>query len=173
LQALIDFIIRNLLALWPLAVVEFNERGLLIRLGKVRQELEPGLHWRWWFIERVAVVTSTEDFIDLPFGDAVTRDGVPVTFSANVGFKIISPMRMWQAVHDVDENLSRLALGQLSTTISKRTYDEHARGNEAMRTWLKQQLERETSKWGIEITQVYITTLSKARQIRLLKDGGE
>lgn len=171
MQALIDFIIRNVMAFWPFFVVDFNQRAVRIRNGNPIEEVSAGLHFRRLFIEKIHTWYIAEDFIDLPFGDAQTKDGKTVTFSANVGFRIVSPMKMMRAVIDVDENLARLALGQLSTLISKRTFDELAKGNEGMRTWLKQQIDRETSEWGIEVTCVYLTNLSCARQIRLLKDG--
>lgn len=38
MQALIDFLIRNLMALWPLARVNEWNRAILVRLGKIRRE---------------------------------------------------------------------------------------------------------------------------------------
>ncbi|HEX8321025.1 hypothetical protein [Longimicrobium sp.] len=59
MQALIDFIIRNLMAFWPLARVNAWEIGLRVRLGHVREELRTGIHWRWPFLDEVRIRAAT------------------------------------------------------------------------------------------------------------------
>jgi regulator of protease activity HflC (stomatin/prohibitin superfamily) len=171
-QALIDFLIRNVMAFWPMALVRSWQRGLRVRLGIAREELEPGVHWRVPFVDEIICAVSVEDMIDLPLADIPTKDGKTVTFSANIAFRIVSPRAMWLSVYDVDENLARLASGKLATLVTRRTWMQLQQGQQEMRNWLRDQLTQETKEWGIEVTRVFITNLSVARQVRLLQDAG-
>lgn len=159
------------MAFWPIALVRSWQRGLRVRNGIAREELEPGWHWRWPFIDEIICAVSVEDMIDLPFIDIPTKDGKLVTASANVAFRVVSPRAMWLSVYDVDENLARLASGKLATLITRRTWMQLAGGQQEMRNWLRDQLTQETQGWGIEVTRVFITNLSPARQVRLLQDS--
>lgn len=171
MQALIDFLVRNLLALWPVAVVQFNERAILIRNGRIRAELGPGIYWRWWFIEKVLKCPATWDWIDLQFGDVPTLDGIAATFSANVEYRILSPATLWSAISDPDTNLSRLALGKLASLVAMKDWAKLAKNQKSMRTWLRKQLAAETEDCGVEVGRVLITNLVQARPIRLLVEG--
>lgn len=172
MQALIEFIKAFGLALWPLVIVQFNEVGLRLRLGRVRDEIGPGCYWRWWFIEEIHKLPSSEGFIDLSFGDVPTKDGKQITFSANVGYRILSPEKLWRNVHDPDDNLSRLALGALAALVARKNWGELASGQPKIRAWLKDRLAKETEGRGIEITRVLLTNLVEARPIRLLHESG-
>lgn len=174
IQAIVDVVMRIWWSLVPFAVVEFNELGLRERLGKSKPEweLEPGWYWRWWIIDKIETCSSTEDYIDLAYGDMPTKDGDTITFSANLGYKIISPWKLWTSVHDPDENLSRLALGKLAELVAQDENDELAQGSRAVRKWLKDRLTTETKDWGIVITDVFITNwIKNAQRVRLITDG--
>jgi regulator of protease activity HflC (stomatin/prohibitin superfamily) len=171
LQTLSEIIQRIWWSVMPFAVVDFNERAIRVRLGRVIEELGPGFHWRRLFVEKIEKVSAAEDFIDLPFGDVPSKDGKTITFSANVGYRIVSPNKLWNSVTDPDQNLSRLALGKLATLVSRKNADELALGQKAVRTWLKRELTRETEAWGIEITRVFITNWVEAKQLRLIGEA--
>jgi regulator of protease activity HflC (stomatin/prohibitin superfamily) len=171
-QALIDFLVRNLLALWPIAVVQFNERAIRIRMGLIVEELEPDWYWRWPFFEKVLKCPATWDWIDLQFGDVPTNDGVQATFSANVEYRILSPALLWSNITDPDTNLSRLALGSLASLVARKDWAALAANQPSLRTWLRKQLTAETKGCGVEVGRVRITNLVQARPIRILADGG-
>ncbi len=171
MQAFIDFLLAFGRFLWPLSIIEFHELGLRTRLGKYRDELQPGWYWRWWW-EKIEVVSSAEDFIDLGFGDVPTKDGQSITFSANVGYRIVSPYKLWLNMNDPDENLSRLALGKLADLVCTKSWPELAGGQAQIKRWLKERLSSETVHCGIQVTRVFITTLVKPRPFRVYSEGG-
>jgi regulator of protease activity HflC (stomatin/prohibitin superfamily) len=174
IQALVDLIVRIWWSLIPIAVVQYDERGLRARRGRSGpdQVLEPGWHWRWWIIESVELVPATWDYIDLSFGDMPTGDGKLVTFSANVEYRITDPWQLRSTMSDPDANLSRLALGKLSELVTEDEDGAMAQGQKATRTWMRKKLQTECNGRGIEIGKVLITTwVERPRVIRLLSDG--
>lgn len=173
IQALIDLLSRIWWSLIPIAVVDYAERGLRVRMGRSGpdQELGPGWHWRWWVIDAIHAAPTTWDYIDLAFGDMPTATGDLVTFSANVEYRITSPWELWSTLGDPDHNLARLALGKLSELVTEDEDGAMAQGQKSTRTWMRKKLQAECNGHGIEIGKVFITTwIVKPRVLRLLSD---
>jgi modulator of FtsH protease HflK len=170
-QALIDFIIRNLLALWPIARVYSWQQGVRLRGGILREELPPGLHWRWWFIDEVYRITVAEQTLDLAVGACTTRDGRSVAVSANLAYRIVSVRQMWAAVDDVKCSIRNVALGYLVGECSRQSWDTLTTGRDDVQAQLAAYMTRQLAIWGVEVTRVHITDLVEARQYRLFGDA--
>jgi regulator of protease activity HflC (stomatin/prohibitin superfamily) len=181
IASIIDLVKSIWWSLIPIAVVNYNEGGLRVRMGKTGPEHElscttgmfgTGWHWRWWIIDDIDIYENTWDYIDLSFGDMPTADGTLVTFSANVEYRITSVYQLWSTTNDPDENLSRLALGKLSELVTEDEDGAMAQGQKSTRTWMRKKLQKEYGPRGVEIGNVFITTwVVRPRVIRLLSDG--
>src|SRR5688500_17486861 len=123
MQALIDFIIRNLLALWPITRIDQWQQGLLVHGGIVKRELGPGLHWRWWFVEEVKKWPANTVCVDLATAAITTTDGVPDAVSANVMYHMTSIRLMWLNIWNTEHTLKNVALGVIATTCATETWE--------------------------------------------------
>jgi membrane protease subunit HflK len=171
LQALIDFLIRNLMALWPIARVYSWQIGLRIRNGVAREELRPGLHFRMLFIDEIIRCNVVENTVNLQTGSVVTVDDQTLSISANIAYRITSPKAMWLSVQEPDDSIADIALGKLISLCSKKTWHELKHNRAQVERWLRDRLVSETKDWGIEITRVFLTDCVPAKQIRLFNDG--
>lgn len=167
MQALIDFLIGNILALWPIARVYSWQQGVLIRNGILRGEVGPGLHWRWWFVDEYYCVSIAEQTIDLRVGTITTRDGVCAAISANITYRIRSVRMLWQNVYHIDTSLRDLALGFLAEQCSECSWRELHEGRAELQDHLATHMSEAVRHWGVEVVRVYITDLAKARPYRL------
>jgi membrane protease subunit HflK len=172
MQALIDFLIRNLMALWPIARVYSWQIGMRVRNGIIIEELKPGLHWRVLFIDEILRYNVTEQTLNLQTGSVVTKDDQTLSISANIAYTITSPKSMWLTVQDPDDSISDIALGKLISLCSKKTWTQLKNNRSEIERWLRDRLVTETKDWGIEITRVFLTDCVPAKQIRLFTDGG-
>lgn len=149
------------------------QRGIKIRLGRIRGELGPGLHWRWPFIEEFEVADTTERTTDLRPAAATTLDGKPVTASANMIYKVVSPAKMWKTVQSVDDSVKNMALGYLVEAIGSRRWESVVRDRRHIQEWMLAEVNKEFSRWGVRVIKVTITDLVITKQIRLFMDGVE
>lgn len=166
MQALIDFLIRNLLALWPVARIYSWEQGVLIRNGRIIREVGPGLHWRWWFADEFYRVSATQKTIDLRAGTVTTADGRTVTISANITYRVRSIRLMWQNVSDVQTSLRDVALGFLAERCSASTWDELQGGRSILGGSLAVHMTDTVAPWGVEVVRVQLTDLVRVRPYR-------
>jgi regulator of protease activity HflC (stomatin/prohibitin superfamily) len=169
-QALIEFIIKNLMAFWPVARVYTWQQGLRVRCGKVREELEPGLHLRVPFIDEINKTTRSDMTVDLPTGSVVTEDGVSVVYSANVCYKVTSIRAGWVKIYRFDDSVVNMAFGALATAVASRTWQELKRDRKALETALVAELNEAMDGWGLQVLRVFLTDLVPARQFRMYGD---
>jgi hypothetical protein len=118
MQALVDFIVRNLMALWPIAMVEEWEIAVMMRNGRIHRTLGTGLHWRWLFIEECKTWPSQEIVIDLPVGSCTTADGHTLTVSANLGYKVADYTTYLRSVWNGEASIKATAIGFLTSTVA-------------------------------------------------------
>jgi regulator of protease activity HflC (stomatin/prohibitin superfamily) len=173
MQALIDFIIRNLLQLWPIARVYSYQQGLRVRRGVIMEEMGPGLHWRWWFIDEVSTWPCTEQALDLATASVTTTDGVAVSISANIAFRMVSIRQMWLTVWNTRVTLGQVAIGEIATRCSVRSWDGLRGDRAGLEAALVAGLNERAASWGLCIDRVHLTDLVVTRGHRHYVDGME
>ena len=170
MQALIDFILDRLADFWPFVVVDFWETALRVRLGKDKDVLAPGCHWRWPFLDNVISEPAAEQTINLPAISVETADHYAITASGNIAYRITGIREYWRTLHDGADSLANILLSGLSRTCCENDFETlHANWDE-LHDEVREQLQREVAANGITITRVGITDLVQARQYRLFVD---
>jgi len=172
MQALIDFIIRNLLALWPIAQVDEWKCAMMVRNGKIHRPLPPGLHWRWWFIEKKIDYPKTEVVLSLATCSITTSDGKAIAVDANLGYRLVDLATNYRTIWNAELTLKAMAAGVICSDLAQRPWLElqgtHRRDREAD---LLSTLRSATAQFGIEIVRVHLVACVEARQHRHFVDG--
>lgn len=172
MQALIDFLIRNLLALWPLARIYSWQQGLRVRCGIVREELDAGIHWRWWFIDEVKTWPITTIAADLDTAAVTTRDEIAVAISANLAYRVSSVRRVFLGSWNTEIALKQIALGIIASYCASRSWSELTTNRRQIEAHLVDELNsRVGTDWGLLIERVHLTDLVRARPHRHYVDG--
>jgi regulator of protease activity HflC (stomatin/prohibitin superfamily) len=170
-QALVDFIVRNLLQLWPIVLVKEWEVAVMLRCGRIHRKLGTGLHWRWLFIEEGKKWPGQECVIDLPVGSCTSADGRTLTVSANLGYKVTDYVTYLRAVWYGEASVKATAIGFLTSTVAGKNWTAMAADRKGFERELRDLLQEVVGPWGVEVTRVYLTDLVEARQYRLFSDG--
>jgi regulator of protease activity HflC (stomatin/prohibitin superfamily) len=170
MQALVDFIVRNLMALWPVALVKEWEIAVMMRNGRIHRSLGTGLHWRWLFIEECKTWPSQEIVIDLPVGSCTTADGHTLTVSANLGYKVADYTTYLRSVWNGEASIKATAIGFLTSTVAGKDWQVMATDRKGFERELCASLGHVVAPWGVEVTRVYLTDLVEAKQYRLFGD---
>lgn len=171
MEAFIAWITKNLLALWPIARIYSWERGIRLRGGIIAGELlNPGLHWRWWFIDEVYRSSYVDQTLDLLTPAIVLTDDRTVVASGNVVYRIVDVRKQWMSVRDLDANMRNLALGILASVLTTYSWPDLRGKRVEVESAIAERMARQTAAWGIDVRSVFITDLAPTKVIRLV-DG--
>jgi regulator of protease activity HflC (stomatin/prohibitin superfamily) len=170
-QALINFIIAQWKAIWPISRVYGWQHGLMVRGGQLRRELKPGLHLRWPVLEEVYLAYATEQTIDLPTAAVTTSDGKSIAVSANIAYRVLNLKTLWSAVANIERSVTNISIGHLATECTKRSWEDLTDRRVDVQVELARIMSERLAPWGVEVTQVFLTDLVEARQWRLFGDA--
>lgn len=165
-----DFIgsILHLLVFW--AVIAPYERGVLIRLGVFKRELDPGFHWCLPFhIDSVLyenVVWRTERLSGL---STTTADGKSVGFEAIVTYKIRDIQRALLEVNDLKDAIADSCAGIIGAALSNANW-ESIRHGDAIDA-LTAVCRKRGFRWGVEIDSIQLTGIALVKNLRLSMSG--
>ena len=169
--SLVEAILTNLAQLLPWRIVHSYERGVRFRLGRDVEELLPGWHWFWPAFESIDIVNVAPETRNLPTQTVMSKDGKPVTFSANVCYRITDARQMFVSVQDFDEAMIAYAMCHLASEIGARTLVGLRRDREELEPNLADSLSEKVGAWGAAIEWVGITDLANANAYRVFGDG--
>jgi regulator of protease activity HflC (stomatin/prohibitin superfamily) len=172
MQALIDFIIRNLLALWPIAVVDEWHIAMMVRNGRIRRTLGTGLHWRWWFIEKKIEWPSSEVVLTLATASLTTADGRAVSVDANLGYRLRDIARSWRGVWNLETSIRGTASGVMCSLLATKRWAEFQGVSRVDREReIRETLNAALTSYGVEIVRLHLVACVEARQHRHFIDG--
>lgn len=161
---LIRKLIDNIAALWPVVVIDQWERGLRVRLGKVRDILVPGWHL---VIPYVDVVWTRETNAELFSAGKQTIDGQTVEV---IGCGRLADIREFYV--EVNDDVNRV----LALLVASATAEVLSNGNtkgatdEALRKVLRI-ARRRARKWGLQIDWLAFYTVTEGSVLRLIADS--
>lgn len=172
MQALIDFIIRNLLALWPFTRIYEWEAAMMVRNGRIQRPLQPGVHWRWLFIEEKRIWPKTEVVVTLPTCSLTTADGIAIAIDANFGYRLTDIVLAWRSLWSMESSLKAAASGIFCSHLATKPWAHlqgHARSDREDE--LRAALIDFAAPRGLSIERVHLVACVQARQHRHFVDG--
>jgi regulator of protease activity HflC (stomatin/prohibitin superfamily) len=147
-------------ALWAgfsTRVINQYERGLVFRLGKVRDDIRgPGLVMITPMIDRLRKVNLQIVTMPVPAQDGITRDNVTVNVDAVVYFKVVDPVRAIVNVQDYLFAVGQVAQTSLRSIIGKSDLDDLLSNRERLNQGLEVMIDNPALDWGIHIDRVEI-----------------
>ena len=137
-------------------VIRPYERGLVERLGKYRNTVEPGLRLIIPFIERMEKVDMRERVVDVPPQEVITSDNVVVSVDAVIYYEATDPQRLVYNVVNFYLAVSKLAQTNLRNVVGDMQLDEALTSRDTINTKLRDILDDATDKWGTRVVRVEI-----------------
>jgi regulator of protease activity HflC (stomatin/prohibitin superfamily) len=172
LDRLVDFLIQflDLFKFW--CVLNPFERGVLLRLGKFKRIVEPGLTWLWPFgVDHVmweSVVPRTHSLVDQ---SCTTRDGKQVGLQAVITYKIRDIDVALLEVEHHEDALRDSCSGTIGQVMSTFTWEEITAG-EAVTEKITKACRQKGFKYGLEVMSVQFASMGLVKTLRLLGVGG-
>jgi membrane protease subunit HflC len=173
LDRLLDLVL-DFIGIFRFGVVLDNfENGVILRFGKLRTVMtEPGFYWLApFYIDRAITDTSVIAARDLPTQSVTLSDGVTVIAGPVVSFKTSDPEKFFLQVDNAEAALADSARGTIREVLSGMTWDQVSGPDQAVAEALTKAVRKQAWKFGIEVTQVSLADLARAKVLRVVTGG--
>ncbi|MGW4587329.1 SPFH domain-containing protein [Amycolatopsis thermoflava] len=135
-----------------MAIIRRYKRGMVFRLGRVREVKEPGLRFVIRFVDRVRKVSLRTVTMPIQSQRIITRDNVSIGVAAVVYFRRVDPVRSIVAIEDVESAINEIAQTTVRNVVERSNLDrvlaETETLNESIKTILDVTTERGAWRWS-------------------------
>ncbi|WP_442790187.1 SPFH domain-containing protein [Nocardia sp. CDC153] len=137
-------------------VVAQYERGVLFRLGRVREVKEPGMRLLIPGVDKMQKISMRVVTMPVPAQEGITRDNVTVRVDAVVYFRVVDPARALIEVQDYLFAVAQVAQTSLRSIIGKSELDDLLSNREQLNKGLELMIDNPALSWGVHIDRVEI-----------------
>ena len=146
------------------------ERGLVERLGKYNRVVQPGLTWIIPGIDSLAKVNITENMIDPPPQEVITKDNLNARVDAQIYFKVCSDdesvKKSQYNVNDYKRQIVALSQTTLRAIIGTLSLKEANSMRNRLNEALAHELDKQTDAWGIEVVRAELREITPPADVQ-------
>lgn len=153
LAAIVIFVLSGI------KVVNQYQCGVVLTLGKFTGVKSPGLRLFFPGIQSVTMVDVRSTPIDVPKQEVITRDNVTVGVDAVVYFRVIHAPKAVLETTDYIYATSQFAQAALRDVTGNVDLDDLLAKREEISQQIKEIVDAETDKWGIDVENVKIQNI--------------
>ena len=140
-------------------VVNQYQRGVVLTLGKFSGVREPGLRIVLPVIQTMTLVDIRSTPIDVPKQEVITRDNVTVGVDAVVYFRVVNAPKAVLETTNYIYATSQFAQAALRDVTGNVDMDDLLAKREEISQQIKEIVDAETEKWGIDVENVKIQNI--------------
>jgi regulator of protease activity HflC (stomatin/prohibitin superfamily) len=142
-----------------LKVVKQYERGIVLTLGKYTGVRQPGLRVIVPIFQQMTRVDVRSTPIDVSKQEVITKDNVTIGVDAIVYFRVIVPEKAVLETTNYVYATSQFAQAALRDVTGNFELDELLAKREEVSTRIKEIVDAETDKWGIDVENVKLQNI--------------
>ncbi len=160
-------IFDRLLSIFPrLLIVNPDESGCRITLGKYVKSVSPGWYVYWPLIETMAIIAIMPQVKDGRVQSVWTKDKIDLCIGLAIKYRIKDASSAILKIQDYDQSLQNSALVACIEYVTDRVKNDIIvlEMNES----LTKILQAKARGWGIDVQDVSITDIGKTKNIRIL-----
>ncbi len=146
-----------------------QERAVVLRLGKYLETVNPGLHWNWPIIDRVAKVNVTKVQSVGHHSVMLTQDENIVDVSISVQYRVADPQNYLLKVKQPEGSLEQAMESALRHVVGGAMMDQIiTEGREQIAVDVQQRLQQylDTYETGIQVAKVNIEDAHAPTQVQ-------
>lgn len=147
---------------WWVVIAEW-EQGLRVRFGKNTKELQPGLHFRIPFVDRIYVEATRERTVTVDNVTLMSKDGKVFVANIAITFAVESIKAVYNSMSTPEMTMMTRVRDDAVTIVSKRLADDVS--PETIRLAVP-----EESPPGIGPISLHVTSMSRSRSYRILSE---
>ena len=140
-------------------VIRQFERGVVFTLGKYSGIKQPGLRVIFPYLQTVQRVDVRSTPIDVPKQEVITKDNVTVGVDAIVYFRVLDPAKALLETTNYIYATTNFAQAALRDITGNFELDELLSKRDEISAQIKEIVDKETDKWGIDIENVKLQNI--------------
>ncbi len=140
-------------------IINQYERGIVLTLGKYTSTRSPGLNIIIPVLQTMRKVDVRSTPVDVPKQEVITKDNVTIGVDAVVYFRVIDPAKAVLETTNYAYATSQFAQAALRDVVGNVEMDELLGKREAVSIQIKQIVDSETDKWGIDVENVKLQNI--------------
>ena len=144
-------------------IINQYERGVVQRLGRFHRTLDPGLRVIIPYIDTLRNVDVRTTPMDVPKQEVITKDNVTVNVDAVVYFKVIDAKKAVFETTNYAYATSTFAQTALRDVTGNFDLDELLSKRDEISRQIKEIVDAQTDKWGIDIESVKLQEVEIGR----------
>jgi regulator of protease activity HflC (stomatin/prohibitin superfamily) len=137
-----------------LAVVRQYERGVVFRLGRLRDVREPGFRVMIPLVDRMRKVSLRTVTMPIPSQQVITKDNVSIGLAAVAYFRRVDPVASIVEIEDVEAAIDQIAQTTVRNVVGRSPLDRVLADTETINESIKEILDVTTKKWGVLVELV-------------------
>lgn len=159
-------IVAVIFVLSGIKIVNQYERGVVLTLGKFTGLRQPGLRIVVPIFQSITKVDVRSRPIDVPGQEIITRDNVTVKVDAVVYFRVTDAPKAVLETINYTAATSQFAQAALRDVAGNADLDEVLSKREHISEQIKQIVDAETGKWGIDVENVKIQNIELPQEMK-------
>jgi len=149
-----------------LKVINQYQRGIVLTLGRFTGVRQPGLRVIVPIFQQVIRVDVRSTPIDIPKQEIITKDNVTAGIDAIVYFRVVDPAKAVLETTNYTYATSQFAQAALRDVTGNFELDELLQKREEISERIKEIVDAETSKWGIDIENVKMQNIELPQDMK-------
>lgn len=137
-----------------IAIVRQYERGVVFRLGKVRNVREPGLRLMIPLVDNMRKVTLRTITMPIPSQQIITYDNVSIGVAAVAYYRRVDPVKSIVEIENVQTAIHEIAQTTVRNVVGRSSLDRVLSETETLNEAIKEILDRTTERWGVLVQLV-------------------
>jgi modulator of FtsH protease HflC len=143
-------------------VVQQTQQALVLQLGRVRTVIsQPGLYFKWPFIENVVTIEKRVLDLDLPVQTILSADRQNLEVDAFARYRIVNPLQFYQTVNNIlvaNQRLASFVNSSMRNVLASASRDAVVRTERAnLMNRIQDDVNRQAQNLGIEIIDLRLT----------------
>jgi len=159
-------IVVGIFILSGLKVVNQYQRGIVLTLGRFTGVRQPGLRVIIPIFQKMSRVDVRSTPIDVPKQEIITKDNVTAGIDAIVYFRVVDPAKAVLETTNYVYATSQFAQAALRDVTGNFELDELLQKREEISERIKEIVDAETSKWGIDIENVKMQNIELPQDMK-------
>lgn len=159
-------IIVAIFVLGGIKIINQYERGVILTLGRYTGIRQPGLRIVIPIFQRIIKVDVRSTPIDVPKQEIITKDNVTVGVDAVVYLRVIEASRAVLETTNYVYATSQFAQAALRDVTGNADLDELLSKREEISQKIKEIVDAETDKWGIDVENVKIQNIELPQDMK-------
>jgi regulator of protease activity HflC (stomatin/prohibitin superfamily) len=147
-------------------IVNQYERGVILTLGRYSGMKQPGLRIVVPIFQQMTKIDVRSTPVDVPRQEVITKDNVTINVDAVVYFKVLDAARAVLETNNYTYATSQFAQAALRDVVGNVELDSLLSQREQISQEIKQIVDAETERWGIDVENVKIQNIELPQDMK-------